>query len=250
MQKNTQVVLNSLLFTAVAGLGGLAWSQGAELDELKDEVARLHVQVEHDPRHAQGTEAAAVPTVDAPERAGPSISAAGEYPSGGRPDAPSAHRAEAPAIEPTSVVRSALESDDPELRDSLRKAIAEEQDTLREERWRERQQRREERTRERIGELAVEADLDATQEEQIEELLLAEIGEVSTLFRDARRDMNWGEARQKAEDLRAETDKKARDVLDEKQFEAYEKMRQDESQGFGRGGFGQGPGRRAGPAAQ
>jgi hypothetical protein len=134
-----------------------------------------------------------------------------------------------------SDVLEVLESYDPQVRDRLKAVIQEEQDRLRDERWEMRNQRWAERTQKQIADFSEKAGLSAEQSAEISTLLNSERDQISALFQNARQDMSFGEARNKARELRENNDAKAKEILDEGQYTAFMDMRAESGFGGGRG---------------
>jgi hypothetical protein len=219
----SQVKRIAELETQVAEGGSSAGSPGQEIKgaqtqsrDLESRVARLEAQV------LKGQVNTALASNRHPNQAG-------QMPAGGPEKllATPGQKAE------SAQILEVLESYDPQVRDRLKAVIQEEQDRLRDERWEMRNQRWQERTEKQISEFSENAKLSAQQSAEISTLLTSEREQISALFQQARQDMSFGEARQKARDLRDENDAKAKEILDEDQITAFMEMR--EESGFGRG---------------
>ncbi len=214
-----------------------------------DEIARLEARIDQLER-ASGMEPAATSDSISAEAPEPVVAAAIRGKEATAGDRAAAARIVAARPDSELSVEDVLDSDDPEVRDKLRTVIAEEQEKLRDTRWTQRLERRKARTTERIREFADEHKLDAVQTEQLEELITKEVDVVGEIFRDARRDMNFEDAREMVGIVRGETDKEAEGILDGEALEAYQTMRAEEAERFG-GGGGRGRGGRGrgdGPA--
>ncbi len=122
----------------------------------------------------------------------------------------------------------ALDEGDPEVEDRIGALVKDQLDEQREQRWERRQERYEERSRERVDRLAESVGLDADQIETLNTALQAERQQVFTLFRAAREDHTWGEAREKADAIRAETDAVVSESLNATQMEGWQEMREEE----------------------
>jgi hypothetical protein len=122
----------------------------------------------------------------------------------------------------------ALDEGDPEVEDRIGALVKDQMEEQREERWERRQERFEERSRERVDRLADSVGLDAGQIETLNNALQAERQQTFTLFRAAREDHTWGEAREKADAIRAETDSTVSESLNATQMDAWQEMREDE----------------------
>ena len=127
-----------------------------------------------------------------------------------------------------NVVMEALESYNPEIRNRLKAVIQEEQDRIREETRQERRRRRDERAKEQLAKLAQDADLSPTQVTFLTDRLSLERDLISEIFREARADHSYGEASDKAQKIRAETDGEVQELLDDQQFTVYQAMREEE----------------------
>jgi len=149
----------------------------------------------------------------------------------------------APEEETREAVIDALASPDPEVRQRLRAVLQEEHERMRDERFDEHMARSKARSMERLNRLASEASLSATQVREVAGFLDTESEQLRGIFREARRDHSFGEARDQAEQLRAQTDQQVKDVLEEEQFQAYQSMRAEEGERFGRGRRGRERGR-------
>jgi len=127
-----------------------------------------------------------------------------------------------------NVVMEALESYNPQIRNRLKAVIEEEQDRIREETRHERRKRRDERARQQLAKLAEDADLSPTQVTFLTDRLSLERDLIAEIFREARADHSYGEASDKAQKIRAETDGEVQELLDDQQFTVYQGMREEE----------------------
>lgn len=125
-------------------------------------------------------------------------------------------------------VSEAIEAD-PAVRDKITTLVRDELQAERDDRWQRRRTRREEQAAQRLDELTQEAALTSEQRDQLDTLLAGERDTVSELFRAAREDGSWSEAREQADALRLANDESARGLLEETQFEAWQTMRTEES---------------------
>ncbi len=131
---------------------------------------------------------------------------------------------------------AALTGDDERVRGHLRELIQDERQAERAERFEAMQSAMTERVTERVAQLAETAALSEPQRRDVQARLALEQATVMGLFRDARRDGTWGDARQAAEEVRRGTDEQLRALLDPAQYEAYTTMRKETRWGPGRGG--------------
>lgn len=123
----------------------------------------------------------------------------------------------------------ALDEGDPEVEGRLSALVRDELEAERDAEWDRRRERRSERSRERIDELASQVGLDASQVEFLNETLEAERDQIFPLFRAAREDGTFREAREQAEAIRAETDEKVAGTLAGEQLEAWQELREEQS---------------------
>ena len=72
-------------------------------------------------------------------------------------------------------------------------------------------------------------ELDEGTRSQLSTLVEQEHELIATLFRQAREDMSWHEARDEAHALREETDESVAEILEEEQFEAWQESREANS---------------------
>lgn len=129
-----------------------------------------------------------------------------------------------------------LESDDPVVRERMRKLVAEQEQALRDEERVRRQAAWEERTSKRLDELAKQVSLTPQQVDALFAILTASRDKIGEAFRAARESHDFGQAEEQIEQYEKEADEEARGLLDAKQYEAYEAMRADEAQRRGWGG--------------
>ena len=236
------------LLLVVVGIGGYRiWSQGQQIDAL---TQALHggpsADAAGDPKKSNGDLIDRVRALETQVRllrartglAGSPVVAGehgGSMPRGVDPTNPS--DSDALFDDAENAVMEALESYNPQIRDRLRAVVQEEQEQLREERMQQRRERWEERSRERLAALAQGASLSSDQHATLGEWLNRERDQITELFAQARRDFSFGEARDKAVEIREETDAQVRELLDEDQLTAYQAMRTEEVNrrfGFGR----------------
>ncbi len=127
-----------------------------------------------------------------------------------------------------------LDSDDPEVRDRLDAIVRDSLEAEREERWDRRRERIEQRTAERLDQLAQDSGLTDAQVDTLDVALANEREEIFALFRQAREDGSWADAREKAEAIRAATDERVAGQLDDGQREAWAAFREEEAPRGGR----------------
>ncbi len=227
-------IVDVVVVLGLAGMAAVAWAQHRQLDELGEALHLMQARVDAAESGRPSVRRAAVqPAIDDTHPAEavtvavvPKLLA---EPASGHAD----HRTQAVLPPPPT-----FDPADPTVRGQLREVIAEEQESLREERWDQRAQQREARLRTQLQDLAQKTEMDEIVTEQLTDLLVVEQTEASDIFRQAREDFSWDEARDKVATLRAATDARARELLDEDEFAEYEKMRTEETSRWG------GPGRR------
>ncbi len=125
-------------------------------------------------------------------------------------------------------VLEVLESDDPDVRSRLHDVIDEELSNRRERRRDERRERRAAEAERMVLDLTSEYGLSAGQSTSLRELLSDEQEQIREFFQAARQDHSWGEARDKAQDLREENDGEAMDLLGEQAYEGWQAKRDAE----------------------
>lgn len=231
-----RVIADTLLVLGIVVLAWVAWSQHQELRRLQELTQRLAAQAEQTSAEAPTAPSAAQELGSEAQEPSPTARRAGS--SGPDDLARQIHpqlQARPTPREATDGQPSAaeLDVDDPEVRMKLRNMIAAEREYQREQRWARRQERHEERVRERVQTLAQNSDLDEVTAQQVEDLLVVEIAEVSDMFRKAREKGEWGELRDKIGKVRRETDEEARALLGPDEFAKYEEMRDEEARRFG-----------------
>ena len=128
--------------------------------------------------------------------------------------------------------------DNPELRDKMSQVVREEMAQERAQRLEQRFERRAERQARMVANFSENQGLNAQTEARVSQLMMAEHDQIADLFRQAREDGTWHEARDEAGDLKDETDEVLRDLLDEEQLEAWKVVREENSP-HGRGRRGQ-----------
>ena len=229
-----RVAIDIVTAAAVVLLGAFGWWQQGRITELDDEVALLRAEV--DAKRDNAVRAAAEGpksgTVGVPDVA----ASVANPPIVPNDAAPTPHGVAAETV-------AMLNTDDPAVRSKLRDVIDEARQEERSERHQQRLQRREERLRERTRAFADKHTLDTDTEARLTDMLVVEQLEVFDLFRAAREDFSFPEAREKADEVRGQTDEKVRDLLDDEQYADYLEQRQEEAQNW------RGPRGRGGPPA-
>jgi hypothetical protein len=88
-----------------------------------------------------------------------------------------------------------------------------------------------------VADFSADQELDAESEARLSQLMMAEHEQIADLFRQAREDGTWHEAREEAGALKDETDEVLKDLLDEEQLDAWKVAREESSpRGRGKGG--------------
>ena len=121
-----------------------------------------------------------------------------------------------------------LESEDPEVRDRLRDVIDDELHSRREERREERRERQKANAEKVVQNLINDYGISDKQAGTLRDLLSDEREQVREFFELARQDHSWGEARDKAQDLREENNSEASELLDEDAYKAWQDQRDAE----------------------
>lgn len=184
------------------GAGDDAMHAGAPRDGIERDIADLRLRVAALERSAH----LAPPSADAAANERASDDA--------RDDAGDASAAGGAAAPLARAVRQELEKVDAE------------RESARSERWRQ-------RTVEKITAFADENKLSGEQKAKLTEMVDAETQEIRGLFRDARDSGDFSSVRDQARALRAKTEENAKAILDDDQFAAFMKMRDEERQRFG-----------------
>ncbi len=127
-----------------------------------------------------------------------------------------------------------LDSDDPQVRERLDALVRDSLEEEREQRMERRRERAEQRAAERLDQLANDANLTRAQVDELDAALAQEREEIFAIFRAAREDGSWNEARQKAGEIRTGTDEKVAELLSEGQLDAWNAMREEDAQRRGR----------------
>ncbi len=126
-------------------------------------------------------------------------------------------------------VGAAIEAD-PAVRDKITNLVRDELAAERDERWDRRRERWGERAEQRLDELSQAISLSPGQREQLGTVLSDERDTVGDLFRAAREDGSWMEAREQAVTIRAASDAQVKALLDETQYAGWEAMRVEEEE--------------------
>jgi hypothetical protein len=121
-----------------------------------------------------------------------------------------------------------LDPDDPVFQERVGEVVRETLEDEREQRWERRRERMEARAAERLGQFASDAGLDAAQVDEVDAALTQEREEIFAMFRAAREDGSWDDARARAEGIREQTDVKVGAVLRGAQTEAWAAFREEE----------------------
>jgi hypothetical protein len=137
-------------------------------------------------------------------------------------------RASSSGGDPSDALVQALDSDDPEVRERLRDVVLSEMQAENERRWETRTERWKQHAKERLDEAAEEHDWSPEQVQKLSMMLDAERDELSGVFRAARENMQWREAREKAREVREKTDENALAVLDDEAYAGWTEMREGE----------------------
>jgi hypothetical protein len=124
--------------------------------------------------------------------------------------------------------------DNPDLREKVGRVVREELAQEREQRFEQRFERHAERRATMVANFSADQGLGAESEARLSQLMLAEHEQIADLFRQAREDGTWHEARDEASELKDETDEVLKDLLDEEQLDAWKVVREESGPG-GRG---------------
>ncbi len=120
--------------------------------------------------------------------------------------------------------------DSPEALNRLRDVIREEQDNAREDLWIGRWEQRSEVEQEELRKLGEELNFGGRQSDEVMSAMAKERDEVQAFFEAARKGKSsFPQAREFADKRRVQTDDLVREVLDEDQFDAYTKWRDERS---------------------
>jgi len=125
-------------------------------------------------------------------------------------------------------VLEVLESEDPEVRDRLRDVIDDELHARRERRREERREQKKAQAEQMVQDLVTSHGISSSQAESLRDLLSDEHDQIRSFFEAARQDHSWGEARDKAQDLREENDTEASELLSEDAYNAWQEQRDAE----------------------
>jgi hypothetical protein len=126
-------------------------------------------------------------------------------------------------------VGEALEAD-PEVRGKVANLVREELAAERDQRWERRAERRQQRDEQSLDDLSSRINLTAEQRVDLSAVLSDERETIGSLFRAAREDGSWHEARDQATTIRAENDERVRELLDEGQFAGWDAMRTEDEE--------------------
>lgn len=117
--------------------------------------------------------------------------------------------------------------DNPEARERVGQVVREEMEAAREERFERRFERHAERRTEMVENFSSAQGLDGATQARLQELMMVEHEQIADLFRQAREDGTWHEARDEARGVREDTDEAISGVLDEDQMEAWTTEREE-----------------------
>lgn len=137
----------------------------------------------------------------------------------------------AAGTDPASIeqVGEAIEAD-PEVRSKITDLVRDELAAERDQRWERRAERRAQRDEERLDQLSSSLDLSTEQREQLSGVMADERETIGSLFRAAREDGSWMEARDQAVTIRAENDARVQELLDDDQYAGWDAMRTEEEE--------------------
>lgn len=124
------------------------------------------------------------------------------------------------------------DEDETVIAEKVREAVADEVEHREQQRWQKRLEKRTERARERVASFASKAGVSEDTKLRIEDLIVTEQAEISDIFQEARENYSFGEAREKVQTVRKETDETARAELDDDEYSEYTKMREEEMEQF------------------
>ena len=190
---------------------------GTEAPALLARVQLLETQIAEMKKHRKGRKG---------RRAG--LGRMGQQLANASRSPPAAMASTGSATDSGETVLEVLESDDPNVRDRLSDVIDDELSARRERRWEERRERRAAQAEQMVTDLSREHRLSAGQQQTLRDLLSDEQEQISEFFQAARQDHSWGEARDKAQDLREENDAEAMELLDDEAYAAWQGKRDDE----------------------
>lgn len=238
-QSNPAILVGAVI--AVGALGVLFWSgQSAEpspdtvlearVASLEQEVATLKMELERRRERGQRRGAARGDG----SRLGRAAGATLDDESLAREIARKARVGGPPGEEAQGAVLDVLDSDDPQVRERLDALVRDSLEEEREQRMERRRERAEQRAAERLDQLANDANLTRAQVDELDAALAQEREEIFAIFRAAREDGSWNEARQKAGEIRTGTDEKVAELLSEGQLDAWNAMREEDAQRRGR----------------
>lgn len=125
-------------------------------------------------------------------------------------------------------VLEVLESEDPEVRERLRDVIDDELQSRREQRRAERRERKKANAEKMVQGLVSDYGISDSQADSLRDLLSDEHDQIREFFELARQDHSWGEARDKAQDLREENNEEVSELLDEDAYQAWQEQRDAE----------------------
>ena len=125
-------------------------------------------------------------------------------------------------------VLEVLESENPEVRERLRDVIDDELHARREQRREERREQKKANAEQMVQDLVTNHEISSDQADSLRGLLNDEHDQIRGFFEAARQDHSWGEARDKAQDLREENDAEASELLSQDAYSAWQEQRDAE----------------------
>jgi hypothetical protein len=133
-----------------------------------------------------------------------------------------------PAEEVVESLAEALDSDDPQVRQRLEAVVRDQMEQQQSEAWEARREAMEARAREEFEQFKTEVGLTTAQGAELETMLGDEREQIFALFRGARQDYSFREARQQARATREATDERAAELLNSQQYERFLQWRDEE----------------------
>lgn len=227
MARKLPMVLTALLFV---GFALHAYDQDLRISRLRADLETLRSQsVRADPE--------AVPSAPRPGQAWADEDAppaASQAPSQAQPPAVPQPRAPAPLpaaprapvtqdelARVESAVLNLLDSDRPELRDKIRAVVDEQREAADHAQQEQRRERWIARTEARLAELSGPGALTAAQRQAVLDVMLANRDQIFDVMRNAQTGESFTAARSKVQQLRADTETRIRELLNEEQYKAY-----------------------------
>jgi hypothetical protein len=121
-----------------------------------------------------------------------------------------------------------------EFLEEVGRMVRDEMKQAREEAMERRAEHRAQRRADMVADFVAEHSLDAEHKSRLTELMLVEAEQITELFRAAREDGSWHEARDEAHALREDTDGVIAELLDDEEMEAWREAREENSTHGGR----------------